>query len=157
MPNLALDSLWPGLVAWIVLYISDYTLTIVCARMYQAGVKNKIVIDGSYEITPYYQADVNALRRVSPRFLVLLVFGCAAIVTIWYASQNGDCSPSLYAFVVGSMILVELAVHVRHCGTISIFGRCSAMTMPSVEELSTRAASLYCCRPLRFRPLPGCT
>jgi hypothetical protein len=114
MPNLSLDSLWPGLIAWIILYISDYTLTIVCARMYQAGVKNKIVIEGSYELTPYYQADVDALRRVSPRFLAMLVFGCVAIVTIWYASQNADCSRSLYAFVVGSMILVELAVHVRH-------------------------------------------
>ena len=82
--------------------------------MYQAGVKNKIVIEGRYELTPYYQADVDALRRVSPRFLAMLVFGYAAIVTIWYASRNADCSQSLYAFVVGSMILVELAVHVRH-------------------------------------------
>ena len=61
LPELFLDRLWPGLLAWTVLYISDYSLTIMCARLYQAGANQKMAFEGSYEITPYYQRDINAL------------------------------------------------------------------------------------------------
>jgi hypothetical protein len=57
---------WPGLFVWVVLFISDYTMTLICARMYQAGAKEKLVIEGSYEITPYFQKDIDSLKVVSP-------------------------------------------------------------------------------------------
>lgn len=38
-----------------------------CARLYRG--QDKIVFEGSYEITSTDQADVDALRKVSPRFV----------------------------------------------------------------------------------------
>jgi hypothetical protein len=52
------------------LYVSDYLLTIASVRLYQAP--DKVVFEGSYEITPLFQNDVNALRRISPRLLLAL-------------------------------------------------------------------------------------
>ena len=49
------------------LFISDYVLTLACARLYRG--QDKIVFEGSYEITSTDQADVDALRKVSPRFV----------------------------------------------------------------------------------------
>ena len=63
-------SPWPGILCWAALFISDMHLTVTCARMYQAGVRDHIVFEGSYELTPYHQADIDALRRFSPRFLL---------------------------------------------------------------------------------------
>jgi len=77
MAGVFAESLWVGPVLWAGLYVSDYVLTIACARLYQA--QNKIVFEGSYEITPMFQADVNALRRVSPRFLFFLVEATAVL------------------------------------------------------------------------------
>jgi hypothetical protein len=64
--NYFFESLWPGLAFWAVLYISDYYLTLTCARLYQRGVREKIEFEGSYEITPYFQADIDSLRAISP-------------------------------------------------------------------------------------------
>ena len=84
MPELFLDRLWPGLIAWTVLYISDYSLTIMCARLYQAGANQKMAFEGSYEITPYYQRDINSLRRLSPRFFAALLLSL-----VWLSALCG--------------------------------------------------------------------
>jgi hypothetical protein len=69
------ESAWAGPLLWAALYVSDYALTIASARLYSR--QDKIVFEGSFEITPQFQADVNALRRVSPRFCAILVVSTA--------------------------------------------------------------------------------
>ena len=66
--NHLFDSWIPGVVLWALLYISDYACTIASAGAYRAGVSEYIEFEGSFELTPYYQADVNALRHFSRRF-----------------------------------------------------------------------------------------
>ena len=90
---------WPGLSIWVVLFISDYTMTLLCARMYQAGVNEKLVFEGSYEITPFFQKDIDSLRVVSPHFLMALVFNALLIrlfggvpTTPGYPSFTISCS-----------------------------------------------------------------
>ena len=73
LPEIFLQNLWPWLAIWVVLYISDYTLTLTCARLYQRGVRDKIAFEGSFEITPYYQRDIDSLRLISPRFILALL------------------------------------------------------------------------------------
>jgi hypothetical protein len=114
-------SPWPGLVLWTGLYISDYALTIACARMYQSGVRQHICFDGSYEITPYYQPDVDALRAVSPRFLVALVVSLLLVSALWSATAAGDFGSEMYQVALGGMILLELAIHVRHLRNYHLF------------------------------------
>jgi hypothetical protein len=114
-----LDHVWLGPLVWALLYVSDYTLTLTCARLHQAGARDKIVIDGSYEITPFYQRDIDALRRVSPRFIAVLIIGFAAMCAAdaaWAASM-----PELFAFLLGTQLLVQFMVHVRHVRNYVLF------------------------------------
>lgn len=112
---------WVPPLVWMVFYISDYALTLICARLYRA--QDKIVYEGSYEITPMFQADVNALRRVSPRFVVLLV---ATTAYLWLMGRlMPRTSDSFYWYLVflGAMLLLEAAVHVRHVRNWHFFSR----------------------------------
>jgi hypothetical protein len=107
------------LTVWSVLYVSDYVLTITCARLYRAGVNEKLVLEGSYEITPYFQRDIDSLRLVSPRFLAMLVLGAGMLSVIWLLARRS--LPGLYNFSLGSMVLVQLTVHVRHIRNLFLF------------------------------------
>jgi hypothetical protein len=105
------QSPWPGMALWTALYVSDYALTITCARMY--GTQNLIAYEGSFELTPGYQADVNALRRVSPKFIAALCITSCLWWTLWLlAARTGF--RELYEVPLGALVLAELAVHVRH-------------------------------------------
>ena len=119
MPELFLDRLWPGLVAWTVLYISDYSLTIMCARLYQAGANEKMAFEGSYEITPYYQRDIDSLRRLSPRFFAALLLSLVWLVLVWWLAN--EIWPPMYAFGLGGLILLQLAIHMRHLRNLVLF------------------------------------
>jgi hypothetical protein len=94
------------------LYISDYSFTIACARLYCA--QDKIVFEGSFEITPLFQADVNALRRVSPRFCVALVATAAYLFLMRWIAGPSTGLQDLYRLVLGAMILMEATIHSRH-------------------------------------------
>jgi len=109
MVDVLLDSVWLGPSLWVALYASDYFLTIACARMYQA--QDKIVFEGSYEITPLFQADVNALRRLSPRFVIALF---ATTGYVFVVQRIGGPSSGLYLGVLGALVITELTVHIRH-------------------------------------------
>ena len=114
-----LDNLWSGLVVWTALYVSDYSLTLACARMYRHGVGEKIVFEGSFELTPYFQSDIDALKVVSPRFLVALVIGWVYLGAIWWLTEQSQ--PHLYEFVLGAAVSSELAIHVRHLRNFFLF------------------------------------
>jgi hypothetical protein len=104
---------------WAVLYISDYSFTLTCARLYQAGARDKMAFEGSYEITPFYQKEIDSLRRVSPRFLLMLVI---TVIWVWWVAQTtAQTSPRFYAFILGALFLVVLAVHIRHVRNYFLF------------------------------------
>ena len=113
------ESLWPGLAFWGVLYISDYYLTLICARLYQRGVREKIEFEGSYEITPYFQADIDSLRAISPRFIAALLWTEVCLAAIWWFSWQSTIA--LYQVVFGAMVSVELAIHIRHFRNLFLF------------------------------------
>ena len=112
MSGLFLHSFWFGLAAWTLLYLSDYALTLTCARMYRDKVSEHMRFEGSYEITPYFQSDIDALRKISPRFVGALLFSALLLGIVWTLSSED--LPELYAFALGAMILLQLAVHTRH-------------------------------------------
>ena len=109
MGDFLVNSAWVGPMLWAGLYVSDYCLTIACARMYQA--QDKVVFEGSYEITPMHQRDVDALRRLSPRFMIALVLSTAYVVFLQTFFVG---LPELYRGVLGGMVLMEATVHIRH-------------------------------------------
>src|SRR5262249_32920281 len=81
-------------------------------RLYQAGAREKVVFEGSLEITPFFQRDIDALRRVSPRFLFVLVAGFTGICVT--GSAAAEASPAPFTFLLGMGILLQLMVHTRH-------------------------------------------
>lgn len=119
MSTFFFDSLWPGLAIWTVLYISDYSLTLICARLYRTGVSDKIAIEGSYEITPFFQRDIDSLRLISPRFLLMLFVSGVLLSAVWLLMSQPDPTP--YRFLLGAMILLQLTIHIRHLRNLATF------------------------------------
>lgn len=102
----------PGLLLWIALYISDYYMTLAVVRAYKdIGV---ISFEKSMELTPQFQKDVEAQVRVSRRHAAYLVLVSLLILVFWYASVWFFYWPWLYSFFLGLLLLMEIAVHVRH-------------------------------------------
>jgi hypothetical protein len=114
-----LTTLWPGLCLWVALYLSDYSFTLKCARLYQAGVNRRIVFEGSYELTPYFQNDIDSLRVVSPRFVAALFVTVAWLALVWWLSMQSV--PAIYPFCLGLLISVQLALHIRHLRNLFLF------------------------------------
>ena len=111
-------------ITWAVVYVSDYVLTITSARLYRT--QHNIVFEGSYEITPVFQKDVDALRTISPRFVITLV---ASMAYVWLVRRIAPPSEDydLYPGVLGALFLLEAAVHVRHLRNLFVFGRTSLL------------------------------
>jgi hypothetical protein len=118
-PNFLFNNLLPGLAAWTVLYISDYTLTLKCAKLYRSGVSDKIAFEGSFELNPNFQADIDSLRTWSPRFLAALLVSGVWLTIIWWLSWGSQ--PGLYQFALGALILIQLAIHIRHLRNLFLF------------------------------------
>lgn len=121
MTALFAESLWPGLLAWTVLYISDYWLTLHCARLYESTVRTKLSFEGSYELNPMFQEDIDARIRLSPRFIFAMLVMWAWLSMLWWLTRQPPRWPQAYTFVLGLLILVELAIHVRHLRNLVLF------------------------------------
>jgi hypothetical protein len=119
--DLFLVSMWPGLFVWVALYTSDFLLTMEGARMYRAGVNSTIVFEGSYELTPYYQDDVDSLRLFSPRFLAALAIGVVLVGAIWQLSIGVLAYPPAFLIGFGGLVLLELTIHIRHLRNLFLF------------------------------------
>ena len=66
---------WPGPVIGCVLLWIDYALTILGARRYRARIAPMHRFEGSYELTPLYQSDVDRLRVFSWRVVGVGISG----------------------------------------------------------------------------------
>jgi hypothetical protein len=119
LPDFVTQNFWLGAGVWIALFISDYTLTITCAKLYRAGVCHKIALEGSYEITPFFQRDIDALRIVSTRFILALLVTVAVLFSIWQLTSPDI--RAMYALFLGALILSQLAIHVRHFRNLFLF------------------------------------
>ena len=119
MSNFFFDHLWPVLTVWSLLYVSDHTLTIWCARLYRVAAREKIVYEGSFELNPVFQREVDALQWISLRFLLALVLTNVLLAALWLL--NAQSSTELYSFLLGALISVQLAIHVRHLRNLFLF------------------------------------
>ncbi|HEX6973370.1 MAG TPA: hypothetical protein VF147_03150, partial [Vicinamibacterales bacterium] len=107
-----LERPWLCAVTWAMLYNSDHALTIACARLYRR--QSVIAFEGSYEITPAFQSDVDALRALSPRFLLALTASTAYVWIMAVVVGTIEGGQSLFAGIMGALILLQLSVHTRH-------------------------------------------
>jgi len=103
-----------------VIYLGDYYLTIVSARNHQGYLNEHVKYEGSLELTPQFQADVDKLRTVSPRFLFYWVFSSAMIMLLWWVTGEIGL-PQMYSFFIGALILREAAIHMRHFRNLVVY------------------------------------
>ena len=108
----------PGVILWIILYVSDYYLTISSARGFREI--GHVKFEGSFELTPQFQKDVDALNPVSKRHLVWLVLSSLLIVLIWWLTKHLLFFPWTYLLYLGMFLLLEVAVHLRHFRNLSL-------------------------------------
>jgi len=105
-------SPWHGVILWIILYVSDYYLTIYSAHGYREI--TNFHYEGSFELTPQYQKDIDALKPVSKLHLLLLVVYSAMIYLLWFLFRNLPYGHQAYTLYLGMFLLIEVAIHYRH-------------------------------------------
>jgi hypothetical protein len=112
---------WLAIGLWILLYISDYVLTIATARLYAGGADQHVRYEKGLELTPIHQRDVSRLRWISPRFILILVLTSGALWLLWGSLVGTGYDRQMFAFVLGAWLLLEAAVHMRHLRNLFTF------------------------------------
>jgi hypothetical protein len=105
---------WPGPVIGCVLLWIDYALTILGARRYRARIAPMHRFEGSYELTPLYQSDVDRLRVFSWRVVGVGLLLALLIRFVAVADESLQTYPAVYLFALGIVILREVPVFIRH-------------------------------------------
>ena len=109
------------MILWMILYISDYYLTIYSARgLREIG---HIEFEGSFELTPQYQKDIDTLNPVSKRHVFWLIASSLLILLIWWFIKQLVPFPwgyLLYLLYLGMFLLLEVAIHVRHLRNVAL-------------------------------------
>ncbi len=109
---------YPGMILWIVLYISDYYMTLSSAKGFQEI--GHFHFEGSFELTPQFQEDINKQRKISRRHILFLVVYTLVILFAWWLFAKTFKAEWLYSIYLGTLILMEVAVHQRHFRNVSM-------------------------------------
>jgi hypothetical protein len=121
---LLVNYIWTGPVLWAIIYISDFTLTMIAAQLLKSGASKHFVFK-MYELTPSFQKDVARIKWISPRFCFILVISCFLLVIEWCIMHDkSDDAPwfsDFYRVLLGALFFVEIPVHLRHFRNIATF------------------------------------
>jgi hypothetical protein len=118
---LLVTSPWPTILVWFLLFLSDYSLTLYGARLYESYGKEFVSIGGSYELTPIYQDAIDNQRRHSLRILLLLGASGVLIFAFWYVMVIVLHYSWAFLVLAGGLILRQVVVHVRHLQNIVLY------------------------------------
>lgn len=106
---------------WAITYSMDYYLTIIGARLYQDGAREYVRFEGSYELTPAFRKDIDALRPISTRFIGALGISIVLIFLVWLIAVEFLGGYVTFAVLVGALFLREGAILLRHIRNIALF------------------------------------
>lgn len=118
--RMANELIWV-MVLWVIVYALDYTLTIIGARLYRSGAQDHVVFQGSYELTPVFREDVDAMRLISPRFLRYLGSSVVLILLVWLLDIQFLGEYIFFSALVGALFLREAPIYLRHIRNIVLF------------------------------------
>ncbi len=114
-------SVWPSLIVALALYCLDYALTLVSAKLYHTRVKEKFVVEGSFELNPLFAKDVDAFRSLSPRFFAGMGILGVLLAALWNMTIRIASWPQAFLFVFGGLVFLQAAVQVRHLRNLFFF------------------------------------
>jgi ribosomal protein S18 acetylase RimI-like enzyme len=106
---------------WAVIYCSDYYLTLWGATLYNQSAQAFIELGGSYELEQPFRKDIDALRRISPQFLLRLLISTAGLLLLWWLSVRVGEYPEFFLVGFGAYALTEVVIHIRHIRNIVFF------------------------------------
>lgn len=109
---------WYGVICWVILYISDYYLTIRSARGFRDI--DRFRFEGSMELTPQFQKDVDNLRPVSKRHIIWLFASSLIILVVWWITHLNIYLELAFPLYLGMFLLLEVAVHLRHLRNLAM-------------------------------------
>ncbi len=81
--NSSIQSIWLIIVIWSLVYVADYYLTILFARRHKEYLYTYVNYEGSLELTPEFQKDVDGLRLVSPQFIIRWLISLIFLYLLW--------------------------------------------------------------------------
>lgn len=117
-----IEHWWLGPVVTVAVYVSDYYLTIRSARLYHAGGRNTMEVEGSYELNPTYEADIDSLRMFSPRLLLTAAATTLFLLAVWMLSVWEPLLPvEFYFFALGAFVCLQGPIHIRHMQNLVLF------------------------------------
>jgi hypothetical protein len=111
---------WLFLLVWAIVYLADYYLTIYSARLFRTHLKEHITFEGSLELTPAFQKDVDTLNPLSRGFYIRLILSFPLLWLVWYLSVRFLGMPGFFLFIIGGLLLREAVVLLRHTRNISL-------------------------------------
>jgi hypothetical protein len=124
------ESLPVAVVLWLIVYVADYYLTLYGRQLWLQNAKDLLSFQGSYELNPYYQKDVDANKWVSRRFIFMVAFGILWMLFMWGATHYLNL-PQVFPAAMGFLLLMEIVVLSSHVQNIRLFK--SAAITGSVE------------------------
>src|SRR5512144_760767 len=95
-------SPWYGVIVWIILYISDYYLTLYSARGFREI--GHFQFEGSFELTPQFQKDIDALNLISRRHLIALILSSLLLLLIWWLTRFNFYLELAYLLFLGMFL-----------------------------------------------------
>jgi hypothetical protein len=109
---------WYGVLLWVILYMSDYYLTLYCARGFREI--GHFQFEGSFELTPQYQKDIDQLRLTSGLHMILLLIYSLLMLIVWWITRLSMYLEWTYPLYLGMFLLLEVAVHLRHLRNVAL-------------------------------------
>ncbi len=122
---------WAVITLCCLLYVSDAWLTIHCAKLLDQGADKHYKVHGGYELTPYWQKEVDERQNLlfSPKFQVALgtlIIYLGALAYLKSFAENSSApyvwiAAEAFEFFSGAWILLQVQIHVRHLSNWFIF------------------------------------
>ena len=113
---------WAPLVAVgaVAAFVVDWTLTHVGARA-STRVRDRWAIEGSYELNPTWQNEVDAGQRFSWRMVGAGVALAAVLLVMRWVVEQGELDPALVAFAAGAVLLIQAPILIAHAQNLQMF------------------------------------
>ena len=157
--------LWALLAFMLALHLADYYLTIAGARRYK--LQSHLRMEGSYELNPAIEKDINKLRAVSPKFLSRVGLALILYAGIWFIMHGHFGQRPIEAalrrvgfdLLFGMVMGVLLVVLARHLQNYRLFGRLQqpgfaegtlSYARPSIYIVSADMLAIQCALALTF-------
>lgn len=114
--NYLLNHPWLPTLIWVVLSLGDYYLTIIGARL--AKKQHIIEYEGSYELNPVYQDDIDKLKLYSPRMIKSIIIMLPIYLFMGYIP---GVPRYLFGLLIGATSFADLPIYIRHINNIVTF------------------------------------